>query len=301
MLAVLGSIITSGLLVVILRTFSRYNLSLLQAITGNYIVCTICGLIATPEYFVHLANAEKDWVPLACLHGSLFMSLFFLIGRAAQRIGVAYTAMVTKVSVVIPTLLSVWVYKDPLDLLGMVGIGCALGAIIMLHLKYFQATDKQTDVKNQSMPPVRTIITYTTVLFIGTGIADGLSKVFEEHYRQEIETNYYIITLFGTAGIIGLTLSIISIIQNKTKFEPKNLMGATILGVPNYFSMVFFLAGLAAMHGPIFFPINNIGVLVFVALAGVILFKERFIWSSWVGLGLAVVSIFLIAHKEFGI
>lgn len=296
MLALLGSVLTSGALVLLFRFYTHYNLSLIQVIAINYITCVICGLLISPDYFTAVAALPKEWLPLGILQGLTFVSVFFFIGRAAQKIGVAYTAMVTKTSVVIPTLISAFVYHESLDGLRWAGMACALLAIFVLHLKYFHKAKPENHG-----PHFREVLPYSLILFFGTGTAETLPKVFEKNYGDSVPHNLYVITLFATAAVVSGAVAGSQIVLKKDHFRPANLAGGGLLGVINYFSMVFFMLALTQLAGPVFYPVNNVGVLVFVALAGLVLFKERFTTSSWVGLALAVLSIMLVAHQELGV
>ena len=73
-----------------------------------------------------------------------------------------------------------------------------------------------------------------------------------------------------------------------------------ILGIPNYFSIYFFIKLLNShiMNSSAIIPIANIGVVVCAALAALILFKERMNKANTIGLLLGIISILLIAFED---
>ena len=47
------------------------------------------------------------------------------------------------------------------------------------------------------------------------------------------------------------------------------------------------------------FTVNNVSIVVLSTLLGILFFKERLLVKNWIGIGLAVVSIFLIALEKW--
>ncbi|MFO0485405.1 MAG: EamA/RhaT family transporter, partial [Sphingobacteriia bacterium] len=75
----------------------------------------------------------------------------------------------------------------------------------------------------------------------------------------------------------------------------RNVLSGLVLGVPNYFSIIVLLLALRQVAGTLFFPLNNVGQLLIISLAGIVLFRERYPPLSWLGLGLAMVAILLVS------
>jgi len=76
----------------------------------------------------------------------------------------------------------------------------------------------------------------------------------------------------------------------------KNILGGVVFGVPNFASLIFFFNALesSGFGASQVFPIVSMGVVVLSALIGLILFKEKLSLMNWIGLGFAVLSIYLI-------
>jgi uncharacterized membrane protein len=111
---------------------------------------------------------------------------------------------------------------------------------------------------------------------------------------------YYTIYVFSTAAIIGMGILIQNLIRKKTKFELKNVIAGCILGIPNYFSIYFFIKLLNShiMNSSAIIPIANIGVVVCAAIAALFLFKERMNKVNTIGLLLGIAAILLIAFED---
>lgn len=293
MLSVLLCILVSGSLLLILRLAKAAEITLLPMIATNYITCVVCGFFFVPDYFsqIELLPGKLPLV-IGWVHGVLFVSLFFLIGKASQQIGVAYTAMITRVSVLFPTLLSILVYRETMDVWGWLGIILALVAIILLHWKYINGTAVGAS------GGAKKLFSLSAILFVGTGLADAIFKVIDFHFGKQMSDHLYTLTIFQSAALMGTLAMLLRFMQNRLQFKLKDFLWGILLGVPNYFSVVFLFWALEVLPGPVFFPINHIGVLIFVSLVGIFYFKERFSTTSWLGFGVACLSIFLMANRE---
>ena len=73
-------------------------------------------------------------------------------------------------------------------------------------------------------------------------------------------------------------------------------MGGILLGVPNYFSIVYLLKALSTdgMESSTAFTLNNVGIVILSTLFGLFIFKEKLIWKNWLGIVIAIVSILLV-------
>jgi drug/metabolite transporter (DMT)-like permease len=107
----------------------------------------------------------------------------------------------------------------------------------------------------------------------------------------------FIVTVFGTAGLIGLLFAVRGWVTGKMVFAWKNLLGGVALGIPNYGSMLFMLWALAdGLGGSVVFPVNNVGIIVATAIGAVLIFREHLSRINRAGVVLAALSIILMAY-----
>jgi drug/metabolite transporter (DMT)-like permease len=220
--------------------------------------------------------------------------MFLLIGQSSQEMGVTYTMMIIKLSVVVPTLLSIVVFADPMTPLRWSGVGLALVAIVLLHLRYRKTSQLAA---GQSW---RKIIGLSIVLFLGSGAIDTLFKIFYERYNSLIPANIFIMTLFGVAALAGVILVGIRLLQGHQYHGWQNWIAGAALGIPNYFSILTLLFAIRILPGTVFFPVNNIGQLLLTSLVGLVVYREYMPRLSQLGMGLAILAIFLIAYEHLG-
>ena len=77
----------------------------------------------------------------------------------------------------------------------------------------------------------------------------------------------------------------------------KNILGGVVLGIPNYFSIYFLVLALRSgvLESSGIFTVNNVAIVMLSTLTGIVLFRERLLRKNWIGIVLAVISIFLVA------
>jgi len=253
MIFLLGSIVTSCILVILFRIYQNQNVSLIQAITVNYWICVGCGVIYNYDFFNQMMNLELETYILAILQGFLFIFMFFQIGKASHELGLSYTGLLGRLSVVIPVFLSIFYFHEKISFYQFLGLIFALAAIYLLSTS---STPRPIEKK--------LLLKRGTILFVGNGIIDSIFKIFSANYALSTLHDVFILMVFGTAGILGTFYLLIF----EKKLQIRNISAGIILGIPNFFSLIFMLSALKLMDGTQFFPLNNIGIILLLTLVG---------------------------------
>ena len=102
MTALLLSILSSTLIFVVFKLFSRFKVNTLQAIVVNYFVACGTGLLLYDGEIVLQKIPEYPWFLYALALGSLFIGIFNLMAWTTQRSGLSVVSVATKMSVVVP-------------------------------------------------------------------------------------------------------------------------------------------------------------------------------------------------------
>jgi uncharacterized membrane protein len=94
-----------------------------------------------------------------------------------------------------------------------------------------------------------------------------------------------------------LIILLIKSIEKRESFGKKNIIAGIILGVPNYFSIIFLIKALKTdgFESSTLFTINNVGIVVVSTWVGILVFKEQFSLKNKIGVGLAIVGIVIVA------
>ncbi len=283
MIYILLSISFNALLFVIFKLFDRCKIDTFQAIAFNYFFAFSVAYFSSDIKFSIIDSPKEDWFFGASILGVLFISIFYVTGLTAQKIGLSVVAVAGKMSVVIPVLFGILVYDESSEIFKIIGICMALVAV------YFTSV-KAHIVMNKSY------LYLPVILFLGSGTIDTTLKYVEKMYVAKNETSVYLSAIFLIAGIIGMcSMLYLSIFKSK-KLQFKNFIAGIILGVPNYFAMYFLLKALQTkgLESSTVFTINNVAIVLISTILGLFAFRESLSEKNIFGIVLAIIAIVLI-------
>ncbi len=294
MLYLIGSIILTSYLTLAFKVCKKYNVSIFQAIVFNYITCVVTGSVVNGSFPVNAATVQTPWFKWACVMGVLFVSIFNVVGLTAQKISVAVASVANKLSLIIPVVLSVYLYGETVQGWKLAGVILALLAVVLTcYQNKEQEAGKEAAIKKwEYFLPF--------ILFVGSGLLDALINHVQKLYVTEENKNAYLISGFLSAAIIGSVLLLMQYITGKQKFAVKHLLAGIIIGVPNYFSiwcLVRFLK-VSPWQSSASIPVNNMGIVLFSSVVAWLLFKERLSKINWMGIALSLAAIYLIAFGD---
>ena len=285
MLDLVLSICFSSLIFVIFKLYAVYKIDTFYAIVTNYIVACIVGLFFYSGEINPSEIGQEPWFLGTLLLGFLFILVFNLMAKTSQTVGVSVASVATKMSLVIPVIFGVLVYKEELGIIKVVGILLALAAVYFASIK-----EKKISIKKSAL-------ILPILVFLGSGIIDTSIKYVQEVHIKENEFPLFSATVFAAAAIVGLVFIGFKTFKTPFKINFRNVLGGIALGVPNYFSIYYLLRALQnpSLNSASVFTINNVAIVMLSTLLGIILFKEQISLKNWSGIALAIISIVLVA------
>ena len=285
MFYLLISICISSFLFVIFKLFDVLKVNTFQAIVVNYFVAAVLGFYLSNNSVSFQEIPNQPWFIGAFLLGIMFILVFNVMALTSQKNGLSVASVSSKMSVVIAIVFGVWYYEESLGFVKLFGILLALIAVYLTSVK----EKKETTEKQVSL-------LFPILLFIGSGAIDTSLKFVETTFVQQGGVPLFSATIFGCAFILGMSILLYQMVKGTFRFEFKNILGGILLGVPNYFSIVYLLKALSTdgMESSTAFTLNNVGIVILSTLFGLFIFKEKLIWKNWLGIVIAIVSILLV-------
>lgn len=276
------SVLSSSVLYIIFKLFTRYEVNNLHAITINYWTAFSLGFILAPVKIPLEELPQEPWFFYALGLGLLFISVFTIMAYTSQQNGVSIASTVSKMSVIIPVTAGIILYQESSDLLKIIGIAVALVAVYL------------TTSQNQFSESRRSWL-FPLLLFIGSGIIDTSIKYVETHYVSTTSTALFSAILFLFAGIFGL---IFIVLTRKIKLKRASVVGGIVLGIPNYFSIYFLIKTLSTpgIESSTAFTIINVAIVALSTFFGLVIFKEKLSTKNKWGIVLALLSIYIVAY-----
>ena len=113
-----------------------------------------------------------------------------------------------------------------------------------------------------------------------------------KHRSSEVSCDLAGFVFFGVLFFI----LVIKTIKKRESFGYKNIIAGIILGVPNYYSIIFLIKALQNKNfeSSTLFTINNVAIVVVSTLVGLFFFKEKFSVKNKIGVAMAVLAIILV-------
>ena len=279
------SILFSTGLFVIFKYFGIYKIETLKAIVVNYMVAFTLWFISSEKTITITEIPNQPWFYGAIFLGAMFVSIFFVMAITAQKNGISVASISGKMSVVIPIFFGVLLYGESINLLKITGIIIALIAVYFASIK-----EDENDVKKWQL-------LFPMLLFVGSGIIDTSLKYIEEQFVPVEEVAVFSGSLFAIAAFFGSVLLGIKALKKRDSFGFKNIIAGIILGVPNYYSIVFLIKALQTdgFESSTLFTLNNVAIVIVSSIVGLILFRERFSNNNKIGVFLAIIGIILVS------
>lgn len=292
MIWLLLSILSSTAIMLIFKSFKRYNISTFHAIVINYFTAIAVGFPFVNDWEL-VSTTYSSWYLYALVLGSLFIGLFFLIGKTTQELGISVATVSMKLGYVLPIVLAFTLYQEPISAVKVFAIILTVFAVVLSSLKTQEADH---DVSKRKW-----LILLPLIIFIGSGICDAIVQFAEKRFFPESGFEAFLIILFMTAAVLGLIAAIVHDLRKGiNNFTIKNVSAGVLLGIPNYFSIYFLFKALNfyANNSAAVFPINNVGIVVASTVLALILFREKLNIKNVLGFILAIISIILMSIEH---
>ena len=274
------------------KVLERLRIPVFQSVVFNYLTCVATGIVVSGGVTINSASFNEPWFSWAILMGLIFIVLFNLIGFTAQTLGVAVASVANKLSLVIPFVFSLYLYNESATWVKITGIFIALLAVVLTCLP-----SKANAAVTKEKPAGLKLFLLPAILFLGSGLLDTLVKYVEQTYLNGANNNAYLISSFGTAGVIGGIVLLVLIGSGKQAFDKRSIVAGIAIGIPNYFSILFLVKVLSAYKGnsSAIIPVNNMSIVLVSAVAAALLFGEKLSLLNWIGIVAALAAIALIA------
>lgn len=258
------------------------KLRTLNTLTVNYLVAALVAfLVGFSETGSQLFRLPVYYVLLFCMAvGFFFISNFMAYSKSVHANGMGISIASMRLSLLVPVLVSVYVYGESLEWHQVTGIILVFGAFLLLvPLK------KSLKIGNINVSWLLLIV------FLLTGFADASLKIYNEELSRSLNELTFMGWIYSGAFCIGILLSVLRQGPMFTRQEAK--MGA-LLGIPNLYSAVFLIYALEEISGAIAFPVVNILNVLGGTLLGVLLWKDEVTVRQWGGIAVAITAIVLL-------
>lgn len=275
---------------------SRKLLDVVTVGSVNYIAAALCAI---PAFLSSTPSPQiQDAIWTGGTMGTCYFVAFFFLIYAVHWVGASNSAAVSRVSLVIPICLGIWLWNESPDLFQVVGIGLAFGSLFLIgrtssksiHAKALAPhTAPTADGKSVPVEPWK-VISVLGIFFL----ICGASRVMQQTCKQLCDGVADYPAFLLAAFICAAVPSVVVLVWRRKSISTNELIVGFLLGVTNILQSHYILRSLDLFDGFLVFTITSTGGLVTTTAVAVFYFKEKLNRQSVVGIGLAAFSIIFL-------
>ena len=280
---ILAAACCSVIVSILLKLAKAQGFDALQMIVWNYASASVlCFLWFKPD-LQHVSIINTPWWLIIAL-GILLPSVFLCLAKSLQYAGIVKTEIAQRLSVVLSLLAAFFIFQEQFNTLKIIGI--VLGVLAVLSLLFSHQQDKtgQSSTKQAML--------YLALVWFGYALIDVLLK-----YTTGLGLQFAVALnlMFICAFILSLAYIAMT---TKTVGNRKNILAGMGLGLLNFANIALYVkAHMLLKDTPaIVFAGMNILVVVFGALSGLIIFKEKLTPTTVLGLTLGLASVICLGY-----
>lgn len=269
------AICSSAAISLIMRLSSdkvKNNVSMLAV---NYLTCLFLAALFTGNSFFPGDKLLPEALGMGIIHGVLYLASFVTFQLSVRRSGVVLSAIFMKLGLLVPMVVSIFLFHEIPGPAQVLGFALAVGAIILINFEKNAAASASA-------------LGLLMLLILG-GTADAMSKIFEELGPGHLSGQFLLYT-FLTAFVLCLGL----VMLKKQRFTRWELLYGFAIGIPNFFSARFLLGALESLEAVIVYPTYSVATILLITLAGTFFFRERLNRRQWAALGIILLALVLL-------
>jgi drug/metabolite transporter (DMT)-like permease len=289
MFFLVATVLLNVVISVLFKLFPKFGIDAMQAIVVNYLVCVVTGCVFMGRLPIPAVVVHEGWFSWSVLMGAGFFFIFNLLAFCTNKEGISITILSNKLSLVIPVGVAVLLFHDSMNVSKLAGICLALPSIFLMTME-------------DEGPGKGINLWLPLLLFLGGGFLDTLMNFIQRTFLAAPDAPaIFSVCCFASAAVIGTGSVAFRFARHKTGFGFKNIVAGVAVGIPNFFSIYFFVKMLRSpfLQTSASIPLLNIGILAASVSAAVMLFHEKLNRWRRSGLLLALLSIVLIAYGDW--
>lgn len=283
MLYLIIAVFTSSAVSIIMRLGEKHVRNNFAMFMANYIVCaSIAGaFLLTSGKTIGAGESGLPFaVGLGAIGGVLYLSAFVLLKFNIGKNGVMLSSVFMKLGVLVPSLMAILIFREMPTAVQIIGMVLAVAAIVIIYFDHAQG---------KSGSGSRTAIIWLLALLLLGGLVESLANIYDKLGNAELK-DLYMVCVFCSAALVSTIIVIV-------KHQPicwKDIVFGVLIGVPNYFSTRFLLHALATVPAVVTYPVYNIGAIILIGLAGILIFKEKASGRKYIGFAMIIAALILL-------
>lgn len=274
------SVVCSVTVGALLKVWRARGIDVRQAILVNYVVAIVLCMVLLSPQWDKLAHSAYSWGLFAAL-GVLLPSIFMALAQSVSHAGIVRTDAAQRLSLIIPLLAAFTLFDEALDVRKTAGVVLAFAALACLLLR--PAAHSSTSARHGYY------WAWPLVVLGGYGVIDIL---FKQISRAGTAFSTGLLVAFGMALVVML----VYLMVRKASWNRLSLLAGVPLGALNFTNIYTYIRAHQSLPDSpaLVFASMNMGVIVLGTLVGAVVFRERLRGINWLGIALALLTIYLM-------
>lgn len=242
----------------------------------NYLFGSVLAFVLGGGFRGGMSFGQETVIPvgLAIFNAFLMVACMLIQQNSIGINGAGITTTYNRLGVLIPTVLSIFLFQEYPTILKIAGIILSVAAILYSYEKGGEGR------KNYML--------LVLVLVIG-GFIDFNSKLLGIIAVPEMK-NIYTFSTFVFSGIITLVI----VLVQKAEIGKKELLYGAMIGIPNICITFGMVSAAAVLPAYILFPVYSGAVILLVNSIGALLLKEKLSRKELVSTGMIAVALVML-------
>ncbi len=277
MRSLLIAVAANSILVFSMKSAENARTHRTAVVLCNYIFGALLVLLLSGGFSGQALPGERLW-PLAglALAGACLMTACMLIQqRSLHSNGAGITTTYNRLGVLIPTVLSVLLFREYPAAWKTCGIVLAAAAIVYSYERRADSGQKN-------------YVLLALVLILG-GLIDFISKLYGMFFPPEMKNLYTFVSFLISAAIMSVV-----VLLKKTPISCQDVVYGALVGIPNAGITLGMIGAAAVLPAYIVFPVYSGAVILIVNIGGALLFKERPTRREMISTGMIAAALVLL-------
>ncbi len=277
LLYILLSVFCSLCIAHLLKLVNKKEIAVIPVLIINYLTAASISFIQSDEHYILTETPATTYI-FAIATGVLFIVNFFLYSYSLNKNGMGVSVAAMRLSLVLPVIVSLFIYGEFLEPQNYIGILAVFLALILLVP--FSRSINKFHLSGSLL-----------LLFTLNGLVDVLLKIYDRELAEIFPKNLFLFLVFASSCIAG----VVYLILNKSfKFNRSSIFYGILIGIVNLYSSFFLLLALENLSGALVFSATNMLTVFFGTVLGIIYWKDKLQTKQKWGLSLAIVAIILL-------
>lgn len=250
---------------------NRYALNI-----WNYMAGTIISIVMLEDKTL-IWIVDRITLSVGIINGIGFVVALTLIQLSIRRNGAPLTTTFNRLGILIPTILSAFLFHEIPTSAQIAGLILCIFAIVFM---------------NSGSRDERPVFGVGLILvFLLGGTLDSISKIFSRYYDADSQTCFVLYTFLA-----ALVASIIFFVQDGRKMSRQDILVGIGVGIPNQLTTLFLLRAASGLPAYIVYPTYSAGLIILVNVINYLAFREKlnkrqYIATGMIGLGLVFINL----------